>query len=76
MAKKKRAKPKPKLGPKPKVESYGYCPDCGAAVVARERRIDGSDTCANGCNFPSRLAMPEPPGGSVKKGEKRGKPSR
>lgn len=51
MAKKQKAKPK--------VEGYGYCPDCGAAVVARERRPDGNDTCANGCTYPSRLSVPK-----------------
>ena len=32
---------------------YGKCPQCGANVVMRERRINGDDKCANGHKFPS-----------------------
>lgn len=37
---------------------YGYCPRCGAAGVARERRPDGNDTCKNGHIYPSNTAVP------------------
>lgn len=36
---------------------YGYCPRCGAPGVARERRIDGNDQCANGHDYPSSTAL-------------------
>ena len=35
---------------------YGYCPTCGAKGVARERRLDGNDVCANKHTYPSRYA--------------------
>ena len=34
---------------------YGYCLVCGAKGVTRERRINGKDTCANGCSYLSRI---------------------
>jgi hypothetical protein len=36
---------------------YGYCPTCGAEGVSRERRINGNDTCKNGCVYPSSRAL-------------------
>ena len=36
--------------------AYGYCPQCGARGVSRERRVDGNDTCANGHVYPSNAA--------------------
>jgi hypothetical protein len=33
---------------------YGYCPKCSAKVNRRERRLNGNDTCVNGCVFPSK----------------------
>lgn len=35
---------------------YGYCPECGAPGVMRERRPDGDDKCSNGHRYPSRSA--------------------
>lgn len=35
---------------------YGYCPECGALGVMRERRPDGDDKCSNGHRYPSRSA--------------------
>lgn len=35
---------------------YGYCPECGAPGVMRERRPDGDDKCSNGHQYPSRTA--------------------
>jgi DNA-directed RNA polymerase subunit RPC12/RpoP len=37
------------------VAVYGYCPQCGAKGVMRERRPNGNDKCANGHTYPSRL---------------------
>lgn len=36
---------------------YGYCPECGAPGVMRERRINGNDRCKNGCIYPSANAV-------------------
>lgn len=36
---------------------YGYCPECGAAGLRRERRPNGNDTCANDCVYPSSAAV-------------------
>jgi hypothetical protein len=36
---------------------YGYCPQCGAAGVERERRIGGNDKCENGHTYPSHLSI-------------------
>ena len=38
---------------------YGYCPNCGARGVSRERRPDGNDRCESGCEYPSRDAVPD-----------------
>ena len=35
---------------------YGYCPECGAPGVMRERKPDGDDKCSNGHRYPSRSA--------------------
>jgi len=35
---------------------YGYCPECGAPGVMRERRPNGDDSCSNGHRYPSRTA--------------------
>ena len=35
---------------------YGYCPECGAPGLTRERRPDGDDKCSNGHRYPSRSA--------------------
>ena len=35
------------------VAVYGYCPECGAKGVMRERRPNGHDKCANGHTYPS-----------------------
>lgn len=42
---------------------YGFCPECGAPGVTRERRINGNDTCENGHVYPSadRLNKPHVP---------------
>jgi len=38
------------------VAVYGYCPECGAKGVQRERRPNGNDKCANGHTYPSSKA--------------------
>lgn len=40
------------------VAAYGYCPECGAKGVMRERRPNGNDKCANGHVYPSNKAAP------------------
>jgi hypothetical protein len=40
------------------VAVYGYCPECGAKGVMRERRPNGNDKCANGHTYPSNTATP------------------
>jgi hypothetical protein len=40
------------------VAVYGYCPECGAKGVMRERRPNGTDKCANGHTYPSNTAAP------------------
>jgi hypothetical protein len=42
------------------VAVYGYCPECGAKGVMRERRPDGNDKCANGHTYPSCKAAHPP----------------
>ena len=39
--------------PEPEPAAYGYCPECGAKGVMRERRPNGNDTCENGHVYPS-----------------------
>jgi hypothetical protein len=39
---------------------YGYCPECGAKGVMRERRPDGNDKCANGHTYQSCKATQPP----------------
>jgi hypothetical protein len=39
---------------------YGYCPTCGAEGLRRERRLNGNDTCKNGCVYPSASALSSP----------------
>lgn len=41
---------------------YGYCPECGAAGVERERRPNGNDKCENGHVYPSASAVHIPGG--------------
>ena len=43
------------------VAVYGYCPDCGAKGVTRERRPNGDDKCTNGHTYPSSTATPVQP---------------
>jgi hypothetical protein len=46
--------------------SIGFCPKCGAEGFSRERRLDGDDTCANGCRYKSTDALKvKPPAGAV-----------
>ena len=40
------------------VAVYGYCPECGAKGVMRERRPNGNDKCANGHTYPSSTSIP------------------
>ena len=40
------------------VAVYGYCPECGAKGVIRERRPNGDDKCANGHTYPSSTSTP------------------
>ena len=43
------------------VAVYGYCPECGAKGVMRERRPNGNDKCANGNTYPSNTSpQPQP----------------
>ena len=42
------------------VAVYGYCPECGAKGVMRERRPDGNDKCANGHTYQSCKATHPP----------------
>jgi hypothetical protein len=49
------AKPEPEQEP---VAVYGYCPECGAKGVMRERRPNGNDKCAKGHTYPSNTATP------------------
>jgi len=42
------------------VAVYGYCPECGAKGVMRERRPDGNDKCAKGHTYPSSKATTPP----------------
>jgi hypothetical protein len=42
------------------VAVYGYCPECGAKGVARERRPDGNDKCVNGHTYQSCKATHPP----------------
>lgn len=39
---------------------YGYCPQCGAIGLSRERRPNGNDKCANGHTYPSGKALSQP----------------
>lgn len=36
---------------------YGTCPQCGADVISRERRLNGNDTCSAGHVFPSLIGL-------------------
>ena len=40
---------------------YGYCPECGSLGYARERRLNGNDTCIKGHIYPSASALQEKP---------------
>jgi hypothetical protein len=42
------------------VAVYGYCPECEAKGVMRERRPDGNDKCAKGHTYPSSKATTAP----------------
>ena len=44
--------------PQEPVAVYGYCPECGAKGLQRERRPDGFDRCVNGHIYPSSKATP------------------
>jgi hypothetical protein len=35
----------------------GVCPYCYSAVIGRERRLNGDDTCEKGHKYPSRLTL-------------------
>lgn len=35
---------------------YGYCPECGAQGISRERGINSNDGCVNGHIYPSKTA--------------------
>ena len=41
-------------------KGYGFCPECGAPGVSRERRPNGDDRCANGHIYPSAVSTPTP----------------
>lgn len=36
---------------------HGFCPECGAPCIARERRPNGNDTCERGHKYPSRTVI-------------------
>jgi hypothetical protein len=42
------------------MSELGYCPQCGAACFARERRLNGNDICERGHKYPSHKALKEP----------------
>ncbi len=42
------------------MSKYGYCPQCGAPGVSRERRPNGRDTCARHHQYFSSEALKEP----------------
>jgi hypothetical protein len=44
--------------PRLNLSPYGRCPLCNAPGKTRERRPNGNDTCANGCTYPSKDAIP------------------
>ncbi len=39
------------------MSAYGFCPQCGAEGVQRERRPNGDDKCAKGHKYPSKSAI-------------------
>lgn len=41
-------------------EKYGFCPQCGAKGVNRERRPNCNDRCVNGHEYPSADAVTHP----------------
>lgn len=50
--------------------AYGFCPECGAPGISRERRPEGNDRCANGhvykssgARIPPAQPQPMPYGG-------------
>ena len=43
--------------PPPSPTGLGFCPTCGAAGIAREKRPDGNDQCKAGHTYPSRMAI-------------------
>ena len=51
----------PNCGVVSMTDGHGWCPRCGARIIQRERRMNGNDTCANGCRFPSKEALKERP---------------
>ena len=48
--------------PQPEVRSapYGFCPQCGAPGVAREKRPNGDDVCENGHHYASASSILPP----------------
>ena len=42
------------------MNSYGFCPICGAPGVFRERRLNGNDSCERGHDYPSSTALTAP----------------
>lgn len=38
---------------------YGFCPECGARGVSREKRPNGNDKCEKGHTYPSKDAVDE-----------------
>jgi hypothetical protein len=39
---------------------YGYCPQCGARGVRRERRLNGDDICEAGHTYPTAQSHSQP----------------
>jgi RNA polymerase-binding transcription factor DksA len=50
---------------------YGFCPECGAPGKTRERRLNGNDTCENGCTYPSKDALKTRPSDLPAKAKKK-----
>ena len=43
------------------MSNYGFCPKCGGITINRERRMNGNDTCENGCVYPSAETLHKRP---------------
>lgn len=46
--------------------NYGFCPECGAPGITRQKCLNGNDTCVAGHAYPSSNALKERPVSDVK----------